>query len=239
MELRSNRDSKVDAVGVNLDTMREVLGSDLDFHGTNSSYGSHAWHPFPAKFPPQLPEFIIRRLSDPGDTVLDPMLGSGTTLIEALRLGRRAIGCDIDPLSRMVATAKLTTIDPGAVRIEGNEVITGARDDYEQLRPKLRRDLKDRFDEGTHKFIQYWFLPQQQLELLALMQRIEALPEGGTRDFLQVVFSSTIIAKSGGVSLARDLAHTRPHRDMQKTPPSAFTKFGKRSGAQHSDIRQA
>ena len=43
-----------------------------------------------------------------------------------------------------------------------------------------------------------------------------------------MVFSSTIIAKSGGVSLARDLAHTRPHRDIQKTPRSAFIEFRKR-----------
>ena len=48
------------------------------------------------------------------------------------------------------------------------------------------------------------------------------------RRFLQVVFSATIIAKSGGVSLARDLAHTRPHRVLAKTTPSAFVAFEKR-----------
>ena len=228
VDFSPNCDSRVDTDGSRLDATREVLGANLDFHGANSSYGSHAWHPFPAKFPPQLPEFVIRHLSDPGDTVLDPMLGSGTTLVEALRLGRRAIGCDIDPLSRMIATAKLTPVDPDAVLREGTGIIEGAHGDYHRFRPKLQEDLELRFDEGTYKFIQYWFLPQQQLEMLALIQRIEALKEGGTRDFLRMIFSSTIIAKSGGVSLARDLAHTRPHRDTQKTPPSAFTEFAKR-----------
>ena len=214
--------------GSRLDAMRAALTANLDFHGTNGSYGSHAWHPFPAKFPPQLPEFMIRELSDPGDLVLDPMLGSGTTLVEALRLGRRAVGCDIDPLARMIAATKLTPIDPVATIQEGDSVLAGASDDYRRHRPRLQRDLELRFDARTAQFIDYWFLPQQQLELLALVQRIEALPEGGTRDFLRVVFSSTIIAKSGGVSLARDLAHTRPHRDTEKTPPSAFVEFGKR-----------
>ena len=65
------------------------------------------------------------------------------------------------------------------------------------------------------------------------MQRIEFLPvpaptQERIRDFLKMVFSSTIIAKSGGVSLARDLAHTRPHRDTDKTPNSAFAEFAKR-----------
>ena len=211
-----------------LHAMRAALGANLDFHGTNGSYGSHAWHPFPAKFPPQLPEFMIQELSDPDDLVLDPMLGSGTTLVEALRLGRRAVGCDIDPLARMIAAAKLTPIDPETALREGERIIAGASEDYRRSRSMLQRDLKLRFDAKTAQFINYWFLPQQQLELLALVQRIEALPKGGTQEFLKVTFSSTIIAKSGGVSLARDLAHTRPHRDKEKTPMSAFIEFGKR-----------
>lgn len=219
---------RVDDGGARLDAVRAALSVNLDFHGTNGSYGPHAWHPFPAKFPPQLPEFMIRNLSEPGNLVLDPMLGSGTTLVEAMRLGRRAVGCDIDPLARMIATTKLAPIDPAAALREGNNILAGASDDYHRHRPRLQRDLKLRFDARTAQFIDYWFLPQQQLELLALVQRIEALPEGGTRDFFRVVFSSTIIAKSGGVSSARDLAHTRRHRDMEKTPPSAFVEFGKR-----------
>ena len=106
--------------------------------------------------------------------------------------------------------------------------MAGASEDYHWTPWRLQSDLKLRFDARTEKFIHYWFLPQQQLELLALVQRIESLPEGATRDFLQLVFSSTIIAKSGGVSLARDLAHTRPHRDAQKKPKSAIMEFGNR-----------
>ena len=228
VNLSTYSDLQVDVSGGRLNATREALRANLDFHGTNGNYGSHAWHSFPAKFPPQLPEFMIRHLSDPGDVVLDPMLGSGTTLIEAIRLGRRAVGCDIDPLARMIAAAKLTTIDPYSALMEGKKIIAGASEDYHQAHERLQRDLSLRFDARTREFVSYWFLPQQQLELLALVQHIEALPIGGIRSFLQVVFSSTIIAKSGGVSLARDLAHTRPHRDTNKVPVSAFVEFGKR-----------
>ena len=74
----------------------------------------------------------------------------------------------------------------------------------------------------------YWFPKQQQLELQALSNRIASVATNSVRRFLQVVLSSSIIAKSGGVSLARDLAHTRPHRVLDKRPKSAFTEFGKR-----------
>ena len=212
------------------------MRADLDFHGADGSYGPHAWHPFPAKFPPQLPRFLIERLSDPSDVVLDPMAGSGTTLVEAARLGRRAVGCDIDPLARMIAAAKLTPVDPSAALRAGRAVLEAAENDCRENGGELRRALELRFDAKTADFVDYWFLPRHQLELLALLQRIEALPPGGTREFLKVMFSSTIIAKSGGVSLARDLAHTRPHRDLDKAPGSTFAEFAKRLGRNAASI---
>ena len=73
-----------------------LLSSDLDFHGKSSVYASHNFHAFPAKFPPQLPRKFIEGLTEPGDVVLDPMVGSGT-IIEVLhhhrvrtRLGERS-----------------------------------------------------------------------------------------------------------------------------------------------------
>ena len=72
-----------------LDALQQALGADLDFHGTDGKYASHGWHPFPAKFPPQLPQFFIEHLSDVEDVVLDPMLGSGTA---RRRLRYRSVG---------------------------------------------------------------------------------------------------------------------------------------------------
>ena len=52
----------------------------------------HKGHP--AAFPKALPEWFIRLFTDEGDTVLDPFGGSGTTLVAAIGLGRKAIGID-------------------------------------------------------------------------------------------------------------------------------------------------
>jgi len=50
---------------------------------------------YPGNFSPYIPRYAIQLYSQPGDLVLDPMVGSGTTLVEAKLLGRRAIGVDI------------------------------------------------------------------------------------------------------------------------------------------------
>ncbi len=214
-----------------VERLSSLLEADLGFHGANGRFATHGWHPFPAKFPPQLPQFFIEHLSEPGQTVLDPMLGSGTTLVEAQRLGRKAIGCDIDPLARMIAAAKLTPLDAIDALKTGRAVLERARKDYWSRRGALEDDRLGRFDEKTRDFLDYWFPEDRQLELVALLRQIEEVENSSMRRFLQVVFSSTIIAKSGGVSLARDLAHTRPHRVLDKPTPSAFVAFEKRLNA--------
>jgi site-specific DNA-methyltransferase (adenine-specific) len=62
-------------------------------------------------YPTQKPEALLARvieaLSDEGDWVLDPFMGSGTTLVCALGRGRRAIGIDQSPEALTVARARL------------------------------------------------------------------------------------------------------------------------------------
>lgn len=60
-----------------------------------------------ACFKPQLPRFFIERLTQPGDMVLDPFMGRGTTLLEAALLGRTPLGCDANPLCRKLIAPRL------------------------------------------------------------------------------------------------------------------------------------
>ena len=65
--------------------------------------------PHPTQKPEALMERIIRASSDPGDVVLDPFLGSGTTARVANVLGRHAIGIDINPDYIDMAKSRLKT----------------------------------------------------------------------------------------------------------------------------------
>jgi len=61
----------------------------------------------PAPFPVELPEQLIRLYTYRDDLVLDPFMGSGSTLVAAARLGRRYVGYDLDPAYVDIARARV------------------------------------------------------------------------------------------------------------------------------------
>lgn len=73
----------------------------------SSNYGSHGWHRYIGRFPPHVVRALINHFdAKPGDVVLDPFVGSGTTLVECRLLGIKAIGIEITPLSSLISRAK-------------------------------------------------------------------------------------------------------------------------------------
>ncbi len=208
--------------------LAEALRQNFDFHGHNTAYASHNFHSFPAKFPPQLPQLFIEWLTSPGDVVLDPMSGSGTTILEASLAGRFGIGVDIDPLALRLGKTKISIVDFELAAQSGTRVWQHAEHHLRHNAITITSEINNYFDEETKKFIDYWFLPATQRELFALAMEIAREPDQTIRNFLELAFSAIIITKSGGVSLARDLAHTRPHRVTDKNPRSALEQFQKR-----------
>ncbi len=189
-----------------------ILQCNFDFHDSNSTYSSHGFHSFPAKYPPQLPSRFIDELTEPNDIVLDPMMGSGTTILEAYLSGRQAIGFDIDPLAIKLARVKVSELDQNRLERLTDNILKRARNRIDQQPTELKLVLERRWDVKTKQFADYWFTEEIQLQLTALIEEIEQLHHENERTFFEVVFSAIIITKTGGVSLALDLAHTRPHR---------------------------
>jgi len=214
-----------------------LLEGDLNFHGEDSGYASHDVHAFAAKFPPQLPRAFIRGLTSHGDVVLDPMMGSGTAVVEALLEGRRGVGLDLDPLALRLSCVKTTPLDIDDLRDAGYKVISRANALLSNGKT-IERDLAKRFDERTKAFIDYWFLSTTQRELMALVRAIQDVTDASVRRFLELTFSSIIITKSGGVSRARDLAHSRPHLVKTKTPKNALEQFSIRFRKNLTSIAQ-
>ncbi len=84
---------------------------------TAKQRAAHSLHEvsYRACFKPQLPRFFIHRLTRPGDAVYDPFMGRGTTVLEAALLGRRPIGCDVNPLSERLVAPRLAPPEYRAV----------------------------------------------------------------------------------------------------------------------------
>ncbi|MPZ16630.1 MAG: site-specific DNA-methyltransferase [Luteitalea sp.] len=100
----------VEAVSIAASGRAIQIDAFLNEFWTARQRAAHSLHEvsYRACFKPQLPRFFIERLTQQGDAVYDPFMGRGTTLVEAALLGRRAYGCDINPLSRVLCEPRLT-----------------------------------------------------------------------------------------------------------------------------------
>ena len=84
----------------------------------NGSSPEHAFHRMMSRvggFPPALARYFIAAYSQPGETVLDPYCGKGTTVFEAIQMGRNAIGGDIAPDAVIASRAKCEVVSVAGV----------------------------------------------------------------------------------------------------------------------------
>ena len=71
---------------------------------------THQLYRYPAAAPPDLVREIIAAYTKPGDLILDPFIGGGTTAVEAIAQGRRVLGVDANSLAVFVTRAKTTPL---------------------------------------------------------------------------------------------------------------------------------
>ena len=104
---------------------KDELGDDLNWtlsfekvKEAETTKHVHRLHPYKGKFIPQLVDYFLDSHTDdfkrgvyfqPGDIVLDPFCGSGTTLVQANELGMHAIGIDVSAFNAFISNAKVTT----------------------------------------------------------------------------------------------------------------------------------
>ena len=69
---------------------------------------THCFYRYPARFSPSFARASIEAFSKPGDVVLDPFMGGGTTIVEAMVSGRRGVGSDLNELAVFIANVKVS-----------------------------------------------------------------------------------------------------------------------------------
>src|SRR3984893_8395296 len=120
------------ATSVTVDARPVSVDTFVNEFWTSRQRAAHRLHEvsYRACFKPQLPRFFIERLTREGDTVYDPFMGRGTTLLEAALLGRLPIGCDINPLSRILVEPRLHPPDIEPVRLRLSKIDWSASGEF-------------------------------------------------------------------------------------------------------------
>lgn len=73
---------------------------------------THSFYKYPARFSPGFARAVIEAFTRPGELVLDPFVGGGTSVVEAVALRRRAIGIDVNELAVFITRAKTNPLGP-------------------------------------------------------------------------------------------------------------------------------
>ena len=113
-------------------------------------------HPFPARMPLSVAEYLIDRLTTPEAIVLDPMAGSGTTLLAAKSLGRSSLGFDRDPLAVLIARSLIKRYEFHRLDALRKRIFTGAKEAINAGSVELL-ELREKLPQEDQAFIQYWF----------------------------------------------------------------------------------
>ncbi len=143
---------------------------------------THRFYRYPARFSPTFAATAINLLSSPGDLVLDPYMGGGTTIVEAVARGRTVVGNDINSLAVFIArvkTSPLNSSERAAVTRWATNVLPQLS--YSDSPHGLETIVEDR---RAHNLTLPHARPLKKVLALAL-RRIPELPTRRSQDFVR------------------------------------------------------
>lgn len=155
-------------------------------------YGSHGLHEYRGKFFPQLVRALLNTSGiQRKGVVLDPMCGSGTTLVEAILLGATGYGADMNPLSALLSSTKTA-------------ILSVPPDDLAREYESIKSDLLGGNTSTTagswlqslpaddQRYLALWFSPQILADLDPIARRVRDTAEGPVRALFSVCLSNIL-----------------------------------------------
>lgn len=125
-------------------------------------FGVHGFHEYKGKFNPQLARALTNAVDPDARVLADPFAGSGTALIEALRLGLDAHGRDRSPIAVFLSTAKLKahqSSDPQRLAAELSELGERVGAALKHGQDAGSNASVPAWDATTHRYLSEWFTP--------------------------------------------------------------------------------
>ena len=192
---------------------------DWDFSKEDSRTFLHGISWYPARFIPNIPAYLISSLSKENQTVLDPFVGSGTTLVEALKRRRNAIGIDINPISCYFSEVKCDLLMKGEkdkllkvlkfhlhyINIMESFFLKNNYSTQIQIKDKLREKASEIYHNidsinipsSNISILKKWFHPKTLRMLKAIHETINLIDYKVAQNLCNILLLSILMPSSG------------------------------------------
>lgn len=195
-------------------------GAEVSINTSDVVPVSHGFHKYPGKFIPQIPEWAIKTyLQHDNEIILDPFVGSGTTLVESLMTGYKSYGIDIDPLSCLISKVKSTPILESDFSLVCDWILLNIDSTEPEFMPQTER-------------LTHWFTEEAIEKLSRIRSLTEKVPDyfshieniSDIYDALIIAFSGIIrrVSNADNQSQKTYVSHTR-----EKQPAEVFSLYTK------------
>lgn len=170
-------------------------------------YGLHGIHEYKGKFNPQVVRALCNIADPEAEVLIDPFCGSGTALIEGLRLGMDVVGIDHSPIACYIADAKLSATAADSKRVLGEELLRLG----ERCADAIKRgqatadppDITDGLGAAAETYLEHWFTPPAWAGLSSALALLSGAKDSVARRLVLIALSS--ILRKVSLQLPEDL----------------------------------
>jgi len=175
----------------------------------------HSFFQYPAMMIPAVQKKLIEVITESKPSIknmLDPFMGSATTMVSSMETGLDVYGCDINPLAVLIARTRT-----------GPYYVEAVKEKYIELIDRIGSD-KSKKIEAKFKGIDKWFKPKIKIELSKIVRAIRQEPRLSIRRFFWVILAETVRVSSNDRTSTFKL-HIRPKEDIEQRTFSAIDAF--------------
>lgn len=206
-------DTQLLAIRQQLKALQE--NKTLDGEGADRSENLHRLFMYPAMMVPATQYAVIQAVADTlpqGAWVMDPFMGSGTSLMSCMEFGFNVYGQDINPFAVMLTQAKVEEYDIVLLKAVCQEVVN-----------QIFQDADETVDVSFTN-IDKWFNKDVQIDLSRIRRAIQSVEQQPIRRFLWVIMSEVIRTGSNDRTSTFKL-HRRSEEDIEKRNVNVTKEF--------------